>query len=547
MHWQLATLCWGVGQVAAQSDNQLRRQKAQDQLDKAIEARHKLDPTFPAKLPEYQIEPPATPLATWGPNHLLTITKPNYANTMNLRKFVTTLPGLGPVGCLSGVNCNENEIGQYIPVAQANTTVYPDADYYEIALREYSELMHPDLVNQTFLRGYAQINATAASVQNVNRYLGPVIIAKRYDPTKPLTAPGNGRPIRLKFFNQLSTLTAPGAFGLAGSLIIPVDRTVMGAGQGPLDNLGGPCDPALNLCADFPDNRSDIHLHGAFVPWISDGTPHQWITPATEFPYDKGASFQNVPDMIVGGTSPCLAVGGCFSPIPHDGIATHYYPNQQSGRLMFYHDHAYGITRLNVYSGVAAGYLLYDQVEQDLIEGTNISGIWTTLGIPPVLGVGIIPNIFGTGHVYEFGIPLVFQDKSFVNDPTGAYGAATPTPAGFPAASVATPIPSTFAVDPLWYSTDPSRPSNLPAVAYLGGRLWYPHEYMTNENLFSRPGLTPWADGTMAHGWQRGCLPKILNCQARPSYPKPSWIRCLSTAPLTPNRRCLRRPSDSVY
>ena len=33
---------------------------------------------------------------------------------------------------------------------------------------------------------------------------------------------------------------------------------------------------------------------------------------------------------------------------------TFYYTNQQSARLMFYHDHAWGITRLNVYAGEAA-------------------------------------------------------------------------------------------------------------------------------------------------------------------------------------------------
>ena len=33
---------------------------------------------------------------------------------------------------------------------------------------------------------------------------------------------------------------------------------------------------------------------------------------------------------------------------------TFYWTNQQGGRLMFYHDHAYGITRLNVYVGEAA-------------------------------------------------------------------------------------------------------------------------------------------------------------------------------------------------
>ena len=39
---------------------------------------------------------------------------------------------------------------------------------------------------------------------------------------------------------------------------------------------------------------------------------------------------------------------------------------------MFYHDHAYGITRLNVYAGEAAGYLLQDPVEQSLINGGTI-------------------------------------------------------------------------------------------------------------------------------------------------------------------------------
>ena len=34
---------------------------------------------------------------------------------------------------------------------------------------------------------------------------------------------------------------------------------------------------------------------------------------------------------------------------------------------MFYHDHAVGITRLNVYAGMAAGYLIHDPVEDNLI------------------------------------------------------------------------------------------------------------------------------------------------------------------------------------
>ena len=47
-------------------------------------------------------------------------------------------------------------------------------------------------------------------------------------------------------------------------------------------------------------------------------------------------------------------------PDPGPGEQTFFYSNQQSARLMFYHDHAWGITRLNVYAGEAAGYLLTD-------------------------------------------------------------------------------------------------------------------------------------------------------------------------------------------
>ena len=71
--------------------------------------------------------------------------------------------------------------------------------------------------------------------------------------------------------------------------------------------------------------------------------------------YQKGVSSQDVPDMPPSG----------------QGAMTFYYTNQQSNRLMFYHDHALGITRLNVYAGEAAGYLIVDPYEEDLIDGTN--------------------------------------------------------------------------------------------------------------------------------------------------------------------------------
>jgi len=49
-----------------------------------------------------------------------------------------------------------------------------------------------------------------------------------------------------------------------------------------------------------------------------------------------------------------------------------FYPNNQSARMMWFHDHAVGITRLNAYAGLASGYFLIDNVE--LAMGLPVPG-----------------------------------------------------------------------------------------------------------------------------------------------------------------------------
>lgn len=325
-----------------------------------------------------------------------------------LRKFVDGLPGLDAAGA--------NNLGQYIPVAVADTTSYPGSDYYEIGIVEYTERMHSDLPKATTLRGYVQLEtpSNAAFSKHIAltypngtpivdakgnqifamdnpHYLGPMISANR------------GVPVRLKYSNLLPTgHYDPAANSRNGDLFLPVDETLMGAGFGP-DGIN-----------KYTQNRATIHLHGADSPWISDGTPHQWITPAGEnTPYKTGASFQNVPDM----------------PDPGPGSGTMYYPNNQSARMMFYHDHTAGITRLNVYAGEAAGYLISDPVEQGLI---------TSRAIPAVQ------------------IPLIIQDKSFV-------------PADI------------IAQDAKWDVNHWGQP----------GDLWFSHVYETNQDPNSFDGTNP--------------------------------------------------------
>jgi FtsP/CotA-like multicopper oxidase with cupredoxin domain len=108
------------------------------------------------------------------------------------------------------------------------------------------------------------------------------------------------------------------------------------------------------------------------------------------------------------------------NPTQADGKGTFYYPNQQSSRMMFYHDHSYGLTRLNVYAGEVAGYLVTDAVEQGLISS------------------GILPGL---------GTPLIIQDKTFVSSTTAS-------------------------TDPLWPIVMPD--------AQLGD-LWFPHVYQPNQ------------------------------------------------------------------
>lgn len=361
--------------------------------------------------------------------------------TPGLKKFVDTLPGDGSSAA--------NNMGEYIPIAVPDTTTYPGTDYYEIAVVQYRQKFASSLP-ATLLRGYVQLSTAtvpgkAVPLSNANldpnkadaplaykgvdspHYLGPTIVAQK------------DRPVRVLFRNLLPT-------GVAGDLFLPVDTTIMGAGEGPnammLEPNGVPMDMVADqgtvtdgvrnpACGQTPkpsscysENRATLHLHGGITPWISDGTPHQWTTPAGEATdYPKGVSVTNVPDM----------------PDPGSGAETFFYTNQQSARLLFYHDHSWGITRLNVYAGEAAPYLITDATEQKLIAAGGALD-------------GVDMGTSGLGH------SLTIEDKTFV--PAAATLAQT---------------------DPTWDTS-----------TWGGeGSLWVPHVYMPAQNPGSATGSSP--------------------------------------------------------
>jgi FtsP/CotA-like multicopper oxidase with cupredoxin domain len=342
---------------------------------------------------------------------------PHYANSPALAKFVDKLPT--------------------IPVAKPETlTINGEvSDYYQIAVEGYAQKMHGSLP-PTKLRGYRQFGP-ANVAQTTAKYFGPMIVAER------------NRPVRLKFFN-----------GLAGKPLVPVDETVMGAGMGPPINVatGKNCSvsdygvvdannqPLCTPPGPYSKNRSLVHLHGGFTPWISDGTAHQWVTPLGDSSqYKRGVSYRDVPDM------PSTLAG--------DGAATYYYPNQQSSRMMWYHDHTYGLTRLNVYSGQAAPFLLTDAPESKLMTDIGMTAQLPTASVANAAKREALGVISGAGT--PLGLPLIIQDKTFVTTLTTANQTATAT------------------TDPLWTALTANGDID-PAVADEGS-LWFPHVYVPNK------------------------------------------------------------------
>ncbi len=91
---------------------------------------------------------------------------------------------------------------------------------------------------------------------------------------------------------------------------LPIDHNLMGAEK------------------SVPESRTVVHVHGARVPPESDGWPEAWYVPGKS--------------------------------------ATYKYPNRQDAAMLWYHDHAMGINRLNICAGMAGLYIVRDAFEDAL-------------------------------------------------------------------------------------------------------------------------------------------------------------------------------------
>jgi spore coat protein A len=245
--------------------------------------------------------------------------------------------------------------------------------HYTMGIQQFPDMLYPTL-GPTTLWGFKPANYLVDG-PSTPRHLGGIIVAQK------------GKPIQVTFRNQLTSDGTPTGTPLVHP--IPIDITVPGDWSG----AGGGA-----------KNRIAVHMHGGHVPWLSDGGPFDW------WRADGSHGLVWINNRV-------------FNPAAAINEAEYYYPMDQSARLMWYHDHAFGMDRNTAYAGLASGLIIRDNFELNL-------------GLPRIEG-----ELLNQG-VRSFEIPLIFQDKIFVGS-------------------------DILTVDPTW--PGPTSP----------GSLWYAHVYDT--------------------------------------------------------------------
>ncbi|WP_433347093.1 multicopper oxidase domain-containing protein [Microtetraspora malaysiensis] len=255
------------------------------------------------------------------------------------------------------------------PVSPAGGAV----DRYTIGVRQFRQQILPPGSPQTTVWGY-----------------GSVLHPGTFGSPCPTLEARFGRPVEVTWVNELTDSN-----GDALPHLLPVDPTLHWAN--PAGGLAGrDSRPSFSATPDRYRGPVPIvtHLHGGRNAEHSDGFPEAWYLPVA----------RNVPAGYAtegskyAGHAETFATGYGVSWRP--GAAVFRYENDQRATTMWYHDHTLGITRLNVYAGLAGFYLLRGGTD-DLPAGV-LPGPAPTLGDPS-----------GTKH-YE--IPIVIQDRSFAAD-----------------------------------------------------------------------------------------------------------------------------------
>jgi spore coat protein A len=208
--------------------------------------------------------------------------------------------------------------------------------------------------------------------------------------TSAATATYPGRHLSVQSKHAIAVQWANGL--TSKTHLLPVDATILGPNT---DSHGKPyyttsTDPTTGVTSVTFTSGIPItpHLHGGHTDAAYDGTPQQWLT----------------------ATGPNQQVGSDFTSNPY------VYDNSQQAGTLWYHDHTIGITRLNVYAGLAGFYIVHDSNESKLIASHRL------------------PD-------ERYDIPLVIQDRTFTTGGQLYYPAQPKNP------SKNTPDPSVVLAD----------------------------------------------------------------------------------------------------
>jgi FtsP/CotA-like multicopper oxidase with cupredoxin domain len=273
---------------------------------------------------------------------------------------------------------------------RAGTITMPggkQADYYEISMRQFSQQILPAGLPATTVWGYGAVSS--ASPRGLLLHHAPSLtIESRWK-----------RPVRIKWINELVD-----AGGNYRPHLLPVDPTLHWANP-PGGTAERDMRPTFGSTPGPYTGPVPIvtHLHGAAgVGDESDGYAEAWYLPAASN-IPAGYATEGTWYDFFGGKA-TSKFGVTWGP----GFATFQYPNDQRESTLWYHDHALGMTRLNVYAGPAGFFLVRGGPEGDKTIRDSRTGTTAVLPSPaPNEGDQFPPN----KTYYE--IPIAVQDRSF--------------------------------------------------------------------------------------------------------------------------------------
>ena len=316
------------------------------------------------------------------------------------RRVVRAVPMPGALSLLdpvSGAGIPKYRTPMLIPPVMPRAGTEPmrggkPIDIYEISVRQFEQQILPAGMPTTTVWGYGAVKS--ASKRGLLLHNAPSLTIEA----------GWNRPVRVKWINDL--VDDDGAFL---PHLLPVDPTLHWANPpGGIDGRDGR--PTFDSTPDPYAGPVPLvtHIHGAVgVADDSDGYTEAWYLPDAS----------NIPSgYAVNGTwhdffkaKAEQSYGEPWGP----GWAVFQYPNENRASTIWYHDHALGMTRLNVYAGPAGFYIVRGGPDGD-------DAVLDTRHRNPTAAVlpGPAPKAndkFPSNKTY-YEIPIAIQDRSFNAD-----------------------------------------------------------------------------------------------------------------------------------